>query len=408
MNTHRFPATLLVLVALLPLVSCVGGGSGGTGYSGGGVGGTGIISRGSISEFGSIVVNGTEFDTTNAVLVVDGVEIGTGDMVISNNLDRGRVVTVQGMRDDTKDGAVATHVIYRSDVEGPVLYASSTDSNPRQLTVMGQTVMVNYLTHLKNVVFEEISQGDVVDVSGFYDDEGIIWATFLERTGTFAAEAVYEVKGFVDALDPQQKMFMINDIEVDYSAADTSGLPGGQPVEGLLVEAEGTVDQDFALMTASLVVKEDEIGAENAEEVEINGFVTYLIDIDEFVIGNQLILVEDGTVFVDGLQDDIATGKKIEAEGELVDGILRAWEIEFWEPDQFEIEGPITHIEFINFVNGESEFTIEDQVVVTSDQTAWEDGDLADLDLGVNVEIKGRMVNDDMVADKVSFELGDI
>jgi hypothetical protein len=201
---------------------------------------------------------------------------------------------------------------------------------------------------------------------------------------------------------------MINDIEVDYSAADTSGLPGGQPVEGLLVEAEGTVDQDFALMTASLVVKEDEIGAENAEEVEINGFVTYLIDIDEFVIGNQLILVEDGTVFVDGLQDDIATGKKIEAEGELVDGILRAWEIEFWEPDQFEIEGPITHIEFINFVNGESEFTIEDQVVVTSDQTAWEDGDLADLDLGVNVEIKGRMVNDDMVADKVSFELGDI
>lgn len=406
MKTNRIQGGVSVLAIFLVMISC-GGGS--TANSGGGVGGSGIISRGSISEFGSIIVNGTEFETTNAVVVVDGVEIGTGDTVIGNNLDIGRVVTVQGTTDDSEDDGIAEKVIYRSDVEGPVSHVDDSDPDTLVLTVMGQTVMVNYLTNLKNIDLQNILLGMVIEVSGFYDNQGIVWATFLEDKGTtYEEEVVYEVKGFIDSLDIQQKTFMINGLQVDYSIADTSGLPGGQPNDGLLVEAEGTVDDAFTLMSASTVVREDEIDAESAEEVEITGFVTHLIAADEFIVGNQVVIVEDGAVFVDGMPGDIGPGVKLEAEGELVGGILRAYEIEFWEPDQFEVEGLVTHIEFINFANSESEFTVENQVVVTTPTTVFEDGELADIELDINIEIKGRMQGGIMVADKVSFELGDI
>jgi hypothetical protein len=403
MKTNRILGGLSVLAVFLALISCSGGS---TANSGGGVGGSGIISRGSISEFGSIVVNGTDFQTTNAVVVINGETAGTGDTAVQAHLDKGKVVTVQGTLGECDECAVAEKVIYRSDVEGPVAGVDGSDPDAVELVVMGQTVMVNYLTQLKNIDLQGIISGKVVEVSGFYDNEGTVWATFLEDKGmTYELDAIYEVKGIVDALDTDQKTFMLNGLEVDYSIADTSGLPGGKPVDGLWVEAEGSVDPAFTYMSAGVIVQEDEIDAENAEEVEVAGFVTYYIAFDEFIVGNQVVVVEEGAVFVDGDQGDVAPGKKIEAEGELVDGILRACEIEFWEPDQFEIEGLITHIEFINFVNEESQFTVEDQVVVTTDQTAWEDGDLADIGRGVNVEIKGRMENDVMVADKVSFEL---
>jgi hypothetical protein len=410
MKTHHFPFILLVLVLFLALAACAGGGSGGTGNTGGGVGGSGIISRGAISEFGSIVVNGTEFKTTSAVVMINGEAVGIGDTAVQAHLDKGKVVTVQGTSGGWEECTVAEKVIYRSDVEGPVAGVDASDPDAVELTVMGQTVMVNYLTQLKNIDLQGIVQGNVVEVSGFYDNQGIVWATFLEDKGTtYAVDAVYEVKGVVEALDTDQKTFMLNGLQVNYSAADASGLPGGEPVDGLLVETEGTVDPAFTQMSANIVDPEDEIGADNAEEVEVTGFVTYYIAVDEFIVGNQVVVVEDGAVFVDGDQGDIAPGKKIEAEGELVGGILRAWEIEFWEPDQFEIEGPVTHIQFINYGTGESEFTVDDdQVVVTTAQTVYEDGDLADIELGVDVEIKGRMQGDDMVADKVSFELGGI
>ncbi|NIQ90259.1 MAG: hypothetical protein GWN93_15000, partial [Deltaproteobacteria bacterium] len=64
-----------LLLALL-LISCSGGGAS---SNSGGIGGSGMTSQGSVSGFGSIIVNGTEFDTTNARIIVEGQEIGIGD-----------------------------------------------------------------------------------------------------------------------------------------------------------------------------------------------------------------------------------------------------------------------------------------------------------------------------------------
>ena len=59
---------ILAMMLAVALASCGGGGGG---LADGGIGGTGI-SRGSVTSFGSIVVNGQRFDTASAGFELDG------------------------------------------------------------------------------------------------------------------------------------------------------------------------------------------------------------------------------------------------------------------------------------------------------------------------------------------------
>ena len=385
----------LISVCLL-LIAC-------SNSSGGGVGGSGIINRGTISDFGSIVVNGTDFDTSEAAIIVDGQTLGVGDAIVLANLDIGRVVTVIGSEGDDEETAIAERVFYSDEVSGPVIDVTVSDSGAKELSVMGQTVVINALTQFKTTDFETIAPNDVVEVSGYYDDVGTIWATFVEKIGEFDPDLVYEVKGFIRSLDKDQRTFLINGLLVDYSADDVT-LPNEPLENGLLVEAEGIVDHTFINMFAQSISIEVDIGEENADEVEVTGFVTAIASTDEFTVGTQTVVAEPGAEFVDGTQADIALGVKLEAEGTLEDGILYAEEIEFWLPDQVEIEGILTDL---TQVNSQYEFKVEDQDVVTTNDTVYEDGGPEDLMVGINIEIKGRMQGDVLAADKVSFEWED-
>ncbi|RLA55858.1 MAG: hypothetical protein DRR04_14460, partial [Gammaproteobacteria bacterium] len=75
-KAHFCRIIMLALAASLP--GCGAGGSGGgiasasTQGSGGGIGGSGATSSGTIDGFGSIFVNGVEFDTDEAEIEIDG------------------------------------------------------------------------------------------------------------------------------------------------------------------------------------------------------------------------------------------------------------------------------------------------------------------------------------------------
>ena len=390
MKTYHLKNLVLALLSALLSISC--GASG----SGGGIGGSGINSVGTIGALGSIVVNGTEFDTSNAVIIVEGEEIGVGDDIVVDNLDIGMVVTVEGTVSEDGESAVADRVIYNDNVEGPVQSITVVSDTRKDIVVLGQTVILNTVTVFKGTTFDDIAENDVVEISGLFDDTGTIWATFLEKTDG----VIFEVTGFVDNLDAVQETFKINDLTVDYSLADTSGLPGGVPVDGLLVEVEGTLTGP--VMFADVIELGDELDAKDVDEIEVTGFVTDFVSAFEFTVGTQVVRTNANTEFVDGTAGDIALGVKLEAEGSLEGGILFADEVEFWEPDQIEVEGLVT-----DDTLSPDEFTVGDQVVQTDAETVYEDGEPEDIALGVNIEIKGvpvDIIRSILVADKVSFE----
>ena len=170
------------------------------------------------------------------------------------------------------------------------------------------------------------------------------------------------------------------------------------------MEVEGILDAAGGEMRATAIELGDEI--DEADQIEVLGFVTYVKSVFEFTVGNQKVQVDANTEFVDGDPTDIVTGAKLEAEGYLEGGILFADEVEFWDPDQIELEGEVTD------KVSDSEFTVWDMVeeklhvVQTDEETILEPEDL-DIELGMMIEIKGIPVDiaySVILADKVSLE----
>jgi len=410
MKSNQFRSFISALCSIFLVFSCNSGGGGGGKLAGGGIGGSGVISSGRITAFGSVEVNGTMFDTSNAEIIINGVEIGVGDDFIPDNLELGMVVTVEGRIEDD-ESFVADRVVYSANVIGPVEDISDIDATTKEIVVLGQTVIVNVVTLFEGTDFNALTEDDVVAVSGYFDDNGVIRATFLEKTGDITSVLEFEVTGFVENLDRDLKTFMINGLRIDYSAISNI-LPEGIPADDQFVEVQGELDAGELL--AEEIELADELGGEDGDEVEIMGFVTEIIsesDIIKFKIGNQEVHVDsdpDVVLYVDGDPSDIIPGQLLEAEGSLVDGILVAVEIEFWEPDQIEVEGIIDQVRFIDDF---PEFTLEDredQVVQTDNDTEFDGIDKEEIEPGINIEVKGvpQDIEQSVIkADKVSFEI---
>ncbi len=418
MKTLLSKCLALLLMICLLLTSCNGGGSSSP-LAGGGIDGTGIMSAGVVTAIGSIEVNGTEFDTTNASVIVNGVEVGIGDEFVEANLRVGQVVSVEGRI--LEDGrVVADRVIYSSNVSGPVTSVSGIEIDPdtneskKTIAVLGQTVVVNFITIFEGTSFNDIAEDDVVEVSGYRNFDGSIRGTFIEKTGTFVGGSIVEVTGIVKNLNEFLETFEINGLIVNYSRI-ANDLPEGLLTENAFVEVLGTLDTPGGVMTADEIEPGDELEGEDGNEFEIMGFVTEIIsagDIIKFKVGNQEVHANsdpDIVEYVDGEPGDIAEGKKLEAEGVFEGGILFAEEIEFWEPDQIEVEGVV---DVVDFVDGFPEFTFEErenQLFVTSEEigTEFEDIEKEDIAPGLPLEVKGvpqDLEQSEVFADKVSFE----
>jgi hypothetical protein len=89
--------------------------------AGGGIGGTGVTvaSVGTVSGFGSVIVNGVVYDTTGAEVFVENVSKGSGDSAVVLNLLPGMVVRVEG-RISEDGSATAESVFFSSTLKGPV------------------------------------------------------------------------------------------------------------------------------------------------------------------------------------------------------------------------------------------------------------------------------------------------
>ena len=141
MNPKAIRQVFVAAIALL-IAACGGSGGGGgddnTGGPGGPIGGIdrgGIAAQGPITSFGSVIVNGTTFDTSQAQIIYDGA------VVAESQLRVGQIVTVVGTTGES--GNTADTVTFDDSVEGPI---DSIDLAAGQLVVLGQTVIVDGAT----------------------------------------------------------------------------------------------------------------------------------------------------------------------------------------------------------------------------------------------------------------------
>lgn len=322
-----------ILIVAGAMAGC--GSGGGTAVAGIDARGTparvGIVSKGTITGFGSIVVNGIRFDTNGATIEIDGVPGSEGDLAV------GDVVVVQGTIEEDGSAARAVSVSFGDLVEGPV---ASIDSTAGTIIVLGQLVVIDADTSFDDSIapasIDGIAIGDVVEISGFFLADGRISATRIEKK---LPGGQFEVTGIVT--NPGADTFQINDLVVDFKSAQLDDFPTGAPEAGQLVEAKGdSLGNNGGLLATRVQFKGGALPADNGDRAEIEGFITRFASPADFDVEGIAVTTNASTAFVNGAAEDLALNRKIEAEGVVdANGVLVASQIEIKLSNFIRIEG---------------------------------------------------------------------
>jgi Domain of unknown function (DUF5666) len=338
MNARPGGLILFGFLASLSLVSC--GGSGSDPSAGGGIGGTGYVSSGTITGFGSIVVNGVEFDTGNALVIIGGRPAGSGNQAVLGNLDLGQVVVIEATVNQTVSPGSASRVMFTPNVKGPAAEIISIDPTIKKVIVLGQTIIIDETTVLRDTSLEALAVNNFVEVSGLMDATGVIQATYVKKKAdSFAPLTEVEVKGFVQDLDSTAKTFRLSDLAVYYGQADIGRLAGSSPAANQLVHVRGTIGPEWRL-EATKVEPADESRMASAERLDLEGFITEFISSSDFRMGSEKVQADGNTQFVGGGSEDLELGARIRVRGRMVNGILVAQQVFFC--DQIQLESRIS------------------------------------------------------------------
>ena len=320
----RYFRTMGVLLGVALLAACGGNGelSGGIGSSSQGV------ARGAITGFGSIFLNGTEFDTTGATFTRNGATVQ------ENALSVGMVVKMRGDIDNHK----VSRVEFVDDVRGPVDQVLANG-----LRVMGQVALFNASTHIDpSLNFATVAPGDIVEISGTRDANDEIVATFAAKSNPANVNA-FTVLGQVSDLDTTAKTFRIGGVSVDYSSATFTDFTVDDLADGQLVQVSDA-DKAYSAGALDLVATnvdldgflrmedEDDFGHVQAQSkpAQIEGLITDVVDATHFVVSGVNAIVTGTTTFSSGSATNLVVGAAVEVQGTLAaDGTVTATQIAF-------------------------------------------------------------------------------
>ena len=282
-----------------------------------------VVSRGLITGFGSVYVNGIRFHTGGTTFSVDD------DGGVESDLKVGMIVTVKGSKSDDGVNGHATHISYDNELKGPVTSIVYDNADPALATlatlgILAQPVTVNRDTTIDDdggLTFETIKVNDVLEVSGYANASGLL-ATHIELQ---ADASEIEIKGHIDVGSLTSNSFTINGFPVSYDG--TTPLDDiGSLTEELFVEVEGELNLAGDTLIARKIEGESEGLDDDMDDAEVQGMIDdYDSDEDTFTILGQQIDATGAELYPATLvlADDLI----VEAEGHIIDGILYADEV---------------------------------------------------------------------------------
>lgn len=339
------------------------------------------VSRGVITGFGSVYVNGHRFTTGGAQITVDDQAASESDLRL------GMLVTVIGQRSGS--GYSADRIIYDNELKGPVASITPDPNDPtrKTLVVLGQSVLVSSLTVFDDdngLNFNTLAVGDFLEISGFISDAQLV-ATHIEWQNNSEAE----ITGIIENLAANS--FTINGFPVSYGPG-TFLEDIAQLANGLLVEVEGQLDLAGTTLIANKIEAEDFGFPDDANEVEIEGLIANFNAADNtFTIAGVPIDASNAILFPASLV--LADGLIVEAEGSLVNGVLIAYKVE-QEGKEIKVAGYLSAIDTVG-MSVTFSFAGGDIVAQINAQTELEDDIngggllLSDLSPGDYVEVEG-------------------
>ncbi len=330
----------IAMLSALGLSACGGGGSGSVGTA------QDTTVTGVITGFGSIFVDGVEYETDDSLFYVDGSSASEDDLAV------GMVVTLTGsVNSDGKTG-LARNVVFSNDIEGVVL--ANNYLSDGTLDIMGQTVKVDAETIFESKIstitlIEEISAGNIVEVSGYPTGAGVVYATRLEvKKASKGSGDTLEVKGVIKNLDEVAQTFLLGNLTVDYSSAVFEKISSLR--NDLYVEVKSIQDLMGRTVVASKIELENDgslnRSGDDGEEMEFEGVIVSMGADNSFIVNGQTVVYNSATEFEYGRAENLAVDTRVKVEGAFdANGRLVADEIKFRVRSETEVTGLIESID---------------------------------------------------------------
>jgi hypothetical protein len=382
MQMHKFISVLLAAAGVLTLCAC-----GGENIIGQNLGGSSAVSTtGTITAFGSVVVDGVHYDTSHATITRNGVSVSETELAV------GQIARiVADSADDTDRAADRIDVDDRS--VGPI---TSINNAAGSLVALGQTVTVDSATSFDRDIspsgLSGLAVGEVIDVSGFSAADGHIRATRIEPGSTTTFQVIGEIAG----VDTTGETFAINALTVDYSSATVSGFASGVPAEGDLVEVVGApFDAASTTLTATSVApaRDETSDADEGDDIEREGLITRFASATDFDVAGRPVTTTSNTEFSGGTAADLALNERVAVAGEFnANDMLEARQVAIHAAGIAEIEGEVTAVDTTS-----ATVTLLGATVTVTLDTRLEDNsdaevavfDLTDVDVGDTVDVRG-------------------
>jgi hypothetical protein len=341
----RRAALLGIAGAVAEIAGCGGGGTGVAGLSSGG---TGSFTSGTITGFGSIIVNGIRYNNdTASVLSSDG--------SVSSNpaLQLGMVVSIEGSAvtpASTSTGlatATAYRINYASEWIGPVSNRSSA-----AFQILGHTVDILSTTFFGGVAqqFPDLTDAHFVEVYGYVDQvDGHIQASRIEVSSVQPTS--YKISGAITSVNRTSNTANVGWTSIAWSGSSTlpTGVSGGDFVRVVLNPIPvGSVWMASSVQLLSSPLSR--LSADQDYEAEVHGSITaYLSNASLEVNG---IPVNASMAQITGT---LAAGVQVEVEGNIRSGQLIATKVAVKtstqvETQEFEFYGVISNVTAQTFV----------------------------------------------------------
>ena len=288
----------------------------------GGMTGTGspLVTIGTVTKFGSVVVNGIDWNSDRTRVVANGKPAS-----VNTDLHLGMIVRVEGRREgDSAKRGVADTIQYESDLIGPVNRASmQVNQSVTKFSVAGQPIFADASTVLDGFDrLAALSDGDQLEISGYRDRFYALHATWIGKASERAG--LVRVKGI--ASDVTDRSFNIEGLTVRYGSdlgLKSSGIRAGTfvNVKGTRVAGEGmsVVATDVGLVPVAVSLPEN-------VAVIMEGLIKSVSQ-SGFTMHNRIISVGSTTTFERGAARDLHEDGKVHVIGRFKKGVFDATKI---------------------------------------------------------------------------------
>ncbi len=353
---------------------------------------------GTITGFGSVIIDGVRFDDSVAKVSI----ANSADATAATLGDLHTGMRVQG---ELKDG-VLQNLVVNFALVGTV---GTVDATAGTLTVFGQTIKTTTTGQLPTVfegfsALAQLAVGDLVKVSGTVASDGSITATRIERRAKDGTE-VFRVSGAVQSIDATAKTFTLvgnSSVTVNYAAAKL--LPTGAVIEnGKLVSVVATAAPASSsgknVLTASVVeVKARKLA--DSSDTTVGGPISDFTSLASLRIGDVLVDASSATLKEGTLAADVANGAQAQAHGTIKDGTMKADWLRVFKNDtaiKAMLVGQIT--DYVSLGN----FTLRGTVVDAS-AARFTKGTAADVAAGAWVQVTGQLTTAGVKATEIAVQ----